>query len=206
MKKVVQILLVLVILGLAAFLALAIRKPIRFDKDVKEREAAVILKAKDIRAAQRAYKSVYGAYTGNFDELIDFVLNDSLTLVRSVGSADDSVAVAAGLVYTEEFRIPVIDTIFSPRRLTPQDVREFPIIPWSDNKRFFLQAGQVSTESGVIVPVFELRAPYNYYLGGLNRQLIDNKIDQDINTFDKYPGVKVGDLYSATNDAINRQE
>ncbi len=206
MKKVIQIVLVLVILGLGFWLAWSIRKPIAFKKDVTEREVEVIRKAKEIRAAEQAYKSVHGVYTPNFDTLIHFILNDSLTFVRSVGSADDSVAVAAGLVYQEEFRIPVIDTVFSPAKLTPQDVRNLPIIPHSENHKFYLESGFVTTESGVVVPVFELRASYNDYLGGLDRQLIDNLIDEDVNTYGKYPGVKVGDLFTATNDAINRTE
>lgn len=206
MKKVIQIVLVLVVVGLAFLLGMSIRKPIQFDKDVKAREVDVIRKAKEIRAAEQAYKTVHNVYTDDFNELIEFVLNDSLTFVRSVGSADDSLAVATGQVYTEEFRIPVIDTIFSPRKLTPQEVRDLPMIPHSDNKRFYLEAGHVATESGIVVPVFELRAPYNDYLVGLDRQLIDNMIDEDINTYDRYPGVKVGDLFSATNDAINRDE
>lgn len=203
MKKVIQIVLVIVIIALAYFLADAIMKPVRFKKEVANREVEVVQKAKDIRAAQQAYKRVYGSYTGSFDELINFVLNDSLTFIRSIGSADDSLAVASGQFMQEEFRIPVIDTIFSPRKLTAQEVREFPIIPHSESKRFFLQAGDVMTESGVVVPVFELRAPYNYYLVGLDRQQIDNLIDERINTYEKYPGIKVGDLKSATNDAGN---
>ena len=38
-------------------------------------------------------------YTGNFDSLINFVLNDSMVVYeKAFGSADDSVAVARGLV------------------------------------------------------------------------------------------------------------
>ena len=205
MKKVILIVLAIVILGLAYILADSIMAPVRFKNAVTEREAPIIQRAKDIRAAQQAYKQVNNSYTGSFDELIHFVLTDSLTFIRSIGSADDSLAVATGQFRTEEFRIPVIDTIFSPRKLTAQQVREFPVIPHTD-KKFFLEAGEVMTESGIIVPVFELRAPYNFYLDGLDRQMVDNLIDEDVNTYDRYPGIKVGDLSSATNDAINRTE
>lgn len=206
MKKVLQIVLVIAIIVLGYLLADAIMSPVRFKKAVAEREVAVIQRAKDIRAAQRAYKNEYGQFTDNFDTLIHFVLTDSVTLYRSIGSADDSLQVATGQFRTEQFRIPVIDTIFSPRKLTAAQVREFPIIPNSENQRFFLEAGHVATESGIIVPVFELRAPYNFYLDGLDRQLVDNLIDEDVNTYERYPGIKVGDIRSATNEAINRNE
>lgn len=206
MKKVLQIVLVVVIIGLAYLLADGIMAPLRFKKEVQEREAVVITRIKDIRAAEQAYKKNYGEYTGNFDTLIHFILNDSLTFIRSLGSADDSVAVASGEFQQEEFRVPVIDTIFSPRKLTPAEVRELPIIPFTDGKRFFLAAGEVTTESGIVVPVFEARAPYTFYLSDLDEQLLSNLVDEDVNTFMRYPGIKVGDLNAATNDALNRTE
>ena len=203
MKKVIQIVLAIAIVGLAYLLVNSIMSPMRFKKDVAAREVEVIQRAKDIRAAQQAYKGVYGQYTNNFDTLIKFVLNDSMTFQRTFGSLDDSLAVATGQVYQEEFRIPVIDTIFSPRKLTPAQVMQFPIVPHSENQRYFLDAGHVATESGIVVPVFELRAPYNYYLIGLDRQQVDNLIDERVNTYEKYPGIKVGDMQAATNDAGN---
>lgn len=206
MKKVLQIVLIVVIIGLGYMLADGIMAPLRFKKEVAEREAVIITRIKDIRAAEQAYKKNYGEYTGNFDTLIHFILNDSLTFYRSVGSADDSAAVAAGLFQQEEFRIPVIDTIFSPRKLTPAEVRELPIIPFTDGKEFFLAAGEVTTESGIIVPVFEARAPYTFYLADLDEQYVINLMDEDINTYKRYPGIKAGDLKAATNDAINRTE
>lgn len=204
MKKILPIILALFIVFLGWYLFHSILQPQRFDDQVNEREAAVIERVKDIRAAEQAFRQAYGAYTGSFDELIDFVLTDSLNFVKSVGSADDSVAVATGQFQQQLIRIPVIDTIFSPRKLTAEQVREMRVVPFSDNKEFMLAAGQVTTESGVVVPVFEAKAPYNFYLKGLNEQLLSNKIDEDI-TFGKYPGVKVGDLISATNDALNRE-
>ncbi len=210
MKNVVLIVLALVVVGLGLLLFRNILEPQRFDRKVAEREAAVIERIKDIRTAEQAFKQTYGAYTGSFDELVDFVLNDSMNFVRSLGSADDSITVATGQYQQQLVRIPVIDTIFSPRKLTREEVMQLPIIPYSETdeypegRQFYLGATEVTTESGIVVPVFEARAPYNFYLDGLDRQLVDNMIDEDI-TFGKYPGIKVGDLTSATNDALNRE-
>ncbi len=192
------------IIVLAYLLFNGIMKPQRFDRHVAEREADVITRIKDIRAAEQGFRQAYGAYTGNFDELIDFVLNDSLNFIRSVGSADDSVSVATGEFQMEIIRMPVIDTVFSPRKLTRAEVEELRFIPHADGKEFFLGAGEVETESGVIVPVFEARAPFNFYLQGLDEQLVSNMVDE-AKTFGQYPGLKVGDLLSATNDALNRE-
>lgn len=210
MKKVLLVILPLVIVALAFFLFSGILEPQRFSKHVAEREAAVVAKLKDIRSAEQAFKQTYGVYTGSFDELIDFVLNDSMTFVRSMGSADDSASLASGEFFQQKVRIPVIDTIFSPRKPSREEVMKLQFIPYSeteekpDGERFILGAGEVTTESGVVVPVFEARAPYNFYLRGLNEQLITNVVD-DANTYKNYPGLKVGDLATATNDALNRE-
>ncbi|MDL2319790.1 hypothetical protein LJC45_01510 [Alistipes sp. OttesenSCG-928-B03] len=203
MKKVLQIVLALVVIGLAVWLYTSIMAPIHFKKEVDMRENAVKAKLLDIRAAQQAYRSVHAEYTPSFDSLIHFVLNDSLTFTRQIGDPDDSLAVARGEVYFEDFRIPAQDTVFS-RKLSRQDILDLPTIPYSDNKQFFLNAGHVVTDSHLVVPVFECSAPYNYYLWDVDpRQEVDNMIDEAINTRGAYPGLKVGDMKAATNDAAN---
>lgn len=209
MKKVLLIVLAVLVVVLFYSLFRGILQPQRFERQVAEREAVVIERIKDIRSAEQAFKQSYGAYTGSLDELVDFVLNDSMVFVRSIGE-DDSLSIAQNLFRQEYVRVPVIDTIFSPRKLTREQVALLPVVPFSESdeypegRRFFLGINEVQTESGIIVPVFEARAPYNFYLHDLDAQLVSNKIDEDV-TFGKYPGVKVGDLLSATNDALNRE-
>lgn len=204
MKKrtIFQIVLALVVIALGVWLFYIIVNPLRFDKEVSKRESAVIERIKDIRTAERAYKQLYTVYTGDFDELIRFVLNDSLTYERSFGSADDSVAVAQGLVRTEKFKKAVIDTIFSPRKLSAEAVRQLKFIPYGEGAEYYLAAKTLVTESRVPVPVFECKAPYKLFLGDLNHQLLVNLID-DRKIINKYPGIKVGSLEVATNDAGN---
>ena len=122
MKKAIQFFLGLVIVALIYVITMQIYNPLSFEKQVKERNAEVIVKLKDIRAAERAYKSKYQRFTNNFDSLIHFVLNDSLEMERKFVDEDDSVAMAqlkkAGKKNIEKFNIAVIDTIFSPRKLS----------------------------------------------------------------------------------------
>lgn len=200
-KKVIQVILAIAIIGLVYLLYDQLMSPIRFNKEVSQREAVVISRIKDIRTAQQAYKQKYQKYTNSFDTLINFVLNDSLVFERSTGSADDSVAVAKGLVKTEKFSVRALDTIFR-RTVTVDEVRQLPVIPFSDNKQFLLDAGQLTTESKVVVPVFECKAPYKLFLADLDNQELINLID-DCKVIDKYPGIKVGDMTQATNDAGN---
>ena len=80
MKKAIQIFLGLVIVGLIYVIATLIHNPLSFEKELKTRNAEVVVKLKAIRAAERAYKSKYQQFTNNFDSLIYFILNDSLEM------------------------------------------------------------------------------------------------------------------------------
>ena len=202
-KAAIQIVLALVVIGLAFVVYRQLTFPLQFDKEVEKRSAAVIDRIKDIRSAERAYKQVYDKYCGNFDSLIAFVLTDSMVYERSFGSADDSVAVARGLVKSEQFKMAVIDTAFGTKKLTPAQVQQLRYIPYSADQEYILEAGALETESGVTVQVFECRAPFKAYLSDLNHQELVNLIDERENTFKDYPGIKVGSMTSATNDAGN---
>lgn len=202
-KAAIQIVLALVVIGLAFVVYRQLTIPLQFDKEVEKRSAAVIDRIKDIRSAERAYKQVYNKYCGNFDSLIAFVLTDSMVYERSFGSADDSVAVARGLVKSEQFKMAVIDTAFGTKKLTPEQVQQLRYIPYSADQEYILEAGALETESGVTVQVFECRAPFKAYLSDLNHQELVNLIDERENTFKDYPGIKVGSMSSATNDAGN---
>lgn len=203
-KKIFQILLGLGIVGLAYYLIMQVVGPLQFQQEHDRREKAVIEKIVNIRDAQRAYKQVYSKFTDNFDELIRFVLNDSLTYVMSIGSADDSVAVAQGLVRREEFKIAAIDTVFSSLgvKLTPSEVRDLPYVPFANGQKFILNAGELTTGARVTVPVMECKAPYKMFLADLREQELINLIDYRM-TIGKYPGIKVGSMDQATNEAGN---
>lgn len=202
MKKVIQIVLVVVIIGLAYVLVDQILTPMKFQTAKSTRETAVIERLKDIRIAQRAYKQVNQKYAPSFDSLIYFVLNDSLTFEKAIGSADDSVAVAKGLVKKETFKMAAIDTIFGAKKLSPDQIKSFALIPYGNGTKFIMDAGTFTTESKVVVPVFECKAPYKDFLSDLDMQELVNLIDER-KTFEKYPGLKVGSMTEATNDAGN---
>lgn len=202
MKKVIQIVLAIAIVVLAYVLYDQIMTPLDFQKHKTVREAAVIEKIKDIRTAERAYKQAKQVYTPNFDELISFLLNDSLVFEKAIGSSDDSVAVAKGLVKIEKFKIAAKDTVFGAKKLSVDAIKKFAEIPYAKGKKFILNAGNFTTESKVVVPVFECKAPYKDFLGDLDQQELINLID-DRKTLSKYAGIKVGAMDQATNDAGN---
>ena len=209
MKKLFQIILAVAIVGLVYVIYVQISIPIRFDKETKAKKAQVIDRIKDIRTAQRAFKSKYQHFTASFDSLSAFVLTDTLELERKIVDEDDSAAMAmlkkSGKKNIEKFKIAVIDTIFAPKKVTRQDVENFRFIPGTGNKaQFIMEAGIITTESKVVIPVVECRAPYKAFLDTVAyRQEVINLIDEEQNNFNRYPGVKFGSMDSGNNEAGN---
>ena len=209
-KKLAQIILAVLIVGLVYVIYQQISTPIKFEQELATRKAKVIESIKDIRTAERAFKKKYDRFTGSFDTLEQFILNDTLVLERKIVDEYDSVALAqlkkAGRKNVEEFKIAVIDTIFSPRKLTPEQVRGLRYIPYSDGKEFYLEAG-TAIASNITVPIVECRAPYKLFMTEeeFHQQLV-NLIDDQENNFNNYAGVKFGSMEGANNEAGNWED
>jgi len=208
-KKILQILLAVLIVALVYVMYKQINTPITFEKETKARKAAVIERIKDIRSAERAFKQKHQRFTADFDSLIAFVLTDSIEFERKIVDEYDSVAMAqlkkAGKKNSEKFFVAVVDTIFSPRKLSEQDIRDLRYIPGTGNKtEFILEAGMLETESKLVIPVVECRAPYIAFLDTVNyRQEIINLVDDEVNNFNRYAGVKFGSMEGGNNEAGN---
>ena len=211
-KTITQIVLAIVVVVLAYMLYDSLMTPVRFDETRIAREKAVIERISDIRSAQRGYKQVHGKYTGSFDTLINFVLTAEMQFERQLVSSDDSVGLAklkkARKKNIEKFTVRAIDTVFGAKKLTPAQIEQLRYSPFSaqanggEVKEFIMGAGVVEV-GNVKIPVFEAKAPYKAFLLDLNEQLLINLIDEQKNVLYKYPGIKVGDLNQATNDAGN---
>ncbi|MBE6207315.1 MAG: hypothetical protein E7132_01440 [Rikenellaceae bacterium] len=212
MKKIAQILLAVVIIAFVYVIYQQISTPIRFENELKSKSAQVIERIKDIRTAERAYKTKYQKFTADFDTLANFILNDTLEMERKLVDEDDSVGLALlkkqGKKNIEKFKVAVIDTIFSPKKLTKEEVLNLRYIPTTNNQaEFILEAGQITTESKIVIPVVECRAPYIKFLDTITyRQDIINKIDDDVNNFNRYPGIKFGSMDAGNNEAGNWED
>ena len=212
MKKIAQILLAVVIIAFVYVIYQQISTPIRFENELKSKSAQVIERSKDIRTAERAYKTKYQKFTADFDTLANFILNDTLEMERKLVDEDDSVGLALlkkqGKKNIEKFKVAVIDTIFSPKKLTKEEVMNLRYIPTTNNQaEFILEAGQITTESKIVIPVVECRAPYIKFLDTITyRQDIINKIDDDVNNFNRYPGIKFGSMDAGNNEAGNWED
>ncbi len=207
MKTVIQIVLTIAIIALGYLCVESINKPIRFQEQQKVRKEANVDKLMLTRDAQVAYKSVYDKYTGNFDTLINFIKNDSLPLVKKEGAITDSMreegmteqkALALGIISRDTIRVSVKDSLFPAGY--PIDSLKF--VPFVGDKTYEMGAGVVVTGSGVKVQVFECKVHNNIYLNGLEAQEVINLNDKT-EKLERYPGLKVGSLEEANNNAGN---
>lgn len=206
MKTGIQIGLAVLIVVLTFALFRSIQKPIQFEKQKKVRYDAVIQKLKDIRTAQIAFKDVNERFTGDFDSLINFVKYDSFPMVKAIGRIPDELvdslgvkkaeleALKRGLISRDTVKIGILDSLFS----TDYAIDSLRYIPYGNGEEFKLGAGVVETGSKVKVQVFEASAENFVILNGLDRQLIIN-----LNDGKDFPGLKVGSLTEATNNAGN---
>ena len=102
-KTILQIVLGVVIVALAVVLYGSITKPQKFDNEFKVRRDACASKLKAIRTLEEAYKQTYNVYCGDFDTLLNRLMNeDSLLISQRVMNQE---AIAAAQAKDPEFDI-----------------------------------------------------------------------------------------------------
>ena len=206
--RVAQVIMLVVIILLGYAVYASINEPIEYNKEYQKRKTAVIERLKLIRDAEVAYKTINNQYTGSFDTLIDFVKNGKLKMLKMEGSLNDSL-LAAGMTEKEAIKLGIIkrDTIFVAvkdsvcKNLNPDSLRSVPYT----SANFELGATILTSSSNLQIPVFEVKVANKVFLEGLdNQQRINmDNLAKDLN---RYPGLKVGSLEEANNNAGNWEE
>lgn len=207
MKNIVQVTLLIIIVVLGFLVYDSPNQKIRFEKEKKTRDVAVIKKLVDIRTAQVAFKDKYNRYTASFDTLISFIKNDSTPIIRKEGFLSDSAieagmteqkAVKLGLIIRDTTYVPVFSDLFS-KNYAADSMR---YVPYNGNMEFEMETGVFVTSTNVNIKVFEARIPYTKYLNSLDKQEVDNLISY-ATKYERYPGIKVGSVQEANNNAGN---
>ena len=214
-KTIIQILLGLVIIGLAVALYLSIMKPVKFDNEYNKRREACAEKLKAIRTLEDAYKSTYGCYTGSFDTLFNLLMNeDSLRVVNKninydkipedvdINEMTETEQIKAGYVSRVTEYVNPIDNLRKSGKfnLTDEEIKNLRYVPYPRDKKydFNLQAGFIE-KSGYQMPVFECLVNMEDLLADMDEQLVINKI-AELKQNKRFPGWKVGDMTQAITD------
>lgn len=198
LKVLTYVVFPLVIILLVYLIYESVMQPVRFQNEVERREAVAIDRLMSIRTLQEVYKESNRRFLSTTDSLIDFYKNGRITIVRQIGSMDDSLAVAEGRVSRDSIEVMVRDTLLKGKA---NIIDSIGIIPFSGGKKIILES-VVRKVSGIEIPLFEARIPYDDLLQGLDRQLIIN-LKADKEDMGQYPGLKVGDIENPNNNAGN---
>lgn len=232
MKVVVRILLVAAILVLGYICWQSIQGPEDFKNEVKKRDNAVIQRLVDIRTAQVALRNQSGSYAADFETLSKFIKEGKIaTLVREgdlteeqleagmteasamriIRGGNEAAIRSAGLWDDAKNRPQLVrDSIYVPaaEALYPNGLHFNPdsigFVPYGQGSKFELGVDSLTTASGYPIQVFEAKTPYTSYLSDLNQKLVNQKIQEVLNRpGDRYPGMQVGSLQVANNNAGN---
>ena len=205
MRRVIQILFVLIIIVLGYLIVESIMEPIRFNQEVETREKATIDRLIDIRDAQKAYKDVYKKYTSSFDTLIAFVDTGSFIVVKAEGDIPEEwldemgfekareKALAEGVISREPIQVPVLDSLFNQGFATDS----LRYVPFTEGVTFEMDAGKLLTSSNLTVQVIETFCLYDDLLNEMDRQLVVNYKDERMKIVG-FEGVKFGSMEEGT--------
>lgn len=232
MKTTFRILLAVSIILLGYLCTMSIITPIQFDDEKALRETAVIKRLIEIRKAQIEFKNKHGRYAGTFDSLIMFVNTAKIPMVAKEGLLSDF-ELEKGLTEKEALKIikkgnskEIIDrglgaidprtnqlVILFKRDTVYTNVKDtlfgvdyvadsLRYIPFSNGKVFELATSTLRTASGFPIRVFECKTSFEAYLADLDKQMVFNLVE-NARKLDKYPGLQVGSLTEANNNAGN---
>jgi hypothetical protein len=205
MRRIIQVLFVLIIVVLGYLIVESIMEPIRFNQEVDVRESATIKRLVEIREAQKAYKDIYKQYTGSFDTLISFLDTTSFQVVKAIGDIPEEwldqmgfekarlKALADGIISRDITMVPVLDSLFG-KGFNSDSLR---FVPFTEDVRFSMESGEILTSSNLTVQVVEVSVLYDDLLNGMDGQLIVNYKDERMKIVG-FAGVKFGSMEEGT--------
>ena len=170
MKIGIQVALAILSIFIAYLIWNSIDSKIVLTENVAIRSKVVQQKLEQIRDAQVEYKKVRGEYAGTFEQLVDFLENDSIVQVKMEGEVPDSLlgkeaeALRLGIIIRDTVKIPVREELFKENFQSFVDSISY--IPFSGGEKFTIAAGEL--EKGKMkVKVFEVKAPITSVFKGL---------------------------------------
>ena len=148
----------------------SIMTPINFNKEKKKRYALVIENLKTIRDAELAYASVNRKFTDKYQDLVNFIENDSfaITEVKNVVVTEQRGRI------TIDVEKRVVDTVgfeMVKNSFEGRNYKDMMNVPGTDAK-FELKTGTVEKVQGVKASVFEAKVDKAVVLDGMDKDLI----------------------------------
>ena len=229
MKKVINVILGICVVGLLYICWRSIKDTEDFDATVAARENVVKARRLEIRSAEEAYKAQHdGVYCADWSELIKFVKEGKLPVVMKQGlltedqmnkglteakaaaivNSGDAAAIAANGLQNfkrDTIWISLQDSLYHYEGFVADSLR---YIPFSEGDTFEIIACPNTTRSGTIIQVMECNAPDSSFLKGMGKagnRLIYNRAEE-ANAKGAYAGLKIGDAGNNWNNNAGNWE
>lgn len=229
MKKVINVILGICVVGLLYICWRSIKDTEDFDATVAARENVVKARLMEIRSAEEAWKAQHdGVYCADWSELIKFVKEGKLPVVMKQGvltedqmnkglteskaaaivnSGDQAAIAAAGLqnFKRDTIWVSLQDSLYNYEGFVADSMC---YIPFSQGDTFEIIACPNTTRSGTIIQVMECNAPDSCFLKGMGKagsRLIYNR-NEEANAKGAYPGLKIGDAGNNWNNNAGNWE
>lgn len=158
MKIALNLIVLLLIAGLAYALVGGISEPIKFKDEYNKRKDAVTGKMEQIRKAQEIYREITGEFAGSFDTLSYVLTNDSIPFIRLEADPEDP---------TNEdkyVRVVTYSSAIDSIRAMKIDLGDLATVPFSNNAKFEMQS-DTTTYQSTLVPVMECMTRYKEFMG-----------------------------------------
>ena len=176
MKIIIHLVLFLVSLGLLYAVYSTIKEPIQFQTHYKTRSKAVVDKLKDIRTAQKLYRTITDTFATNFDDLERVLTTGRFEIIQVTGDRD---AVGAEVSY-DTLYVPAKDSIAA----IGLNVKNLAKVPFSNGKKFDIYAAQID-QQGVTIPVVEVSTQWGDFMGKEYRKKKYAKYDKNYSPTNK---------------------
>src|SRR5574344_783 len=221
MKKTINTILLLLVIGLLYICIQSIMSPIRFNNEKESREKAVKIRLVQIRKAEEEFKLQNGYYCGTLNELIKFVNSTKVNKIIKKGNLTEK-QISNGL--TESSAAAIVNSgniseickygLQGFKRDTVKvsmkesfygkgfHVDSLKYIPFGNGEKFEVQVTSNMTKSGAVQYLMECGATYSQYLKGLDKDEINELMD-NAGKSGAYPGLKIGDIITPNNNAGN---
>ncbi|MCX7697159.1 MAG: hypothetical protein N2Z72_05625 [Bacteroidales bacterium] len=189
-KRIVQLVLLLIIVALVFLIYRSIETPIRFSNEKKAREQVIIQRLKQIRMIQELYNKMNNRYIPTWDSLVLFLKQGKVPLLKITPRPGDTLLINP-IIDTIGY-VSVIDTLFKNQSI---DIEKLRYIPFSDINgakpdTFTMKTDRIK-KGEIMVSVIEVVAPFKSFLK-----------DYDLKKFNVNPdeGLRFGSLTEPTVD------
>ncbi|MCB0515719.1 MAG: hypothetical protein R2798_02285 [Chitinophagales bacterium] len=183
-RLVITVLLALLAIFLGYRLYKTIQEPILFEKNKVVRDEANIAKLKDLRSLELAYKSRFGRFAGGIDTLKSFAKSGKLPILKRIGDPNDSTKVSR----VDTLWVTVIDSLFKGNVAWVDTLGR---VPYTGGEKYDVRSGIIN-KNDVLIPAFEISAPYTTVYKGLIQKYYTDKVGKDMRVGSMLDGTTTG--------------